>query len=273
MKVKIIVGILVLFAVLLLVAVLVVGTHLGDLVKAGMENVGPRLTRTTLTVEKVNLSLFSGSAGVQGLVLGNPEGFKALTSISVSNAAINLAPGSVLSDKIVIHSIEVHAPDITFEGSLLGDNNNLSKILANVNSLSGPGNQTGTNAPALTAPAGSKKPAKKLEVDNFLITGAKVHANLTGLVNKEFSLTLPDIHLTDLGKGADGITGADLTQKVLSQITAATIQALASDAANLGKDAAKAARGMVSDVLQNSSNGVGGSVDKLKKGLGGLLGH
>lgn len=273
MKVKIIVGFLVLFVVLLLVAVLVAGVHLGDLVKAGMERVGPKVTRTTLTVDKVNLSLFSGSAGVHGLVLGNPEGFKALTSISISNAAISLAPGSVLSDKIVIHSIEVRAPDITFEGSLVGDNNNLSKILANVNSMSGPGNQTGTSAPAPAAPAGPRKPAKKLEVDDFLITGARVHANLTGVVNKEFTLTLPAIHLTDLGKGADGITGADLTQKVLSEITAATIQALASDVANLGKDAAKAARGVVNGVLQNSSNGVGDSVDKLKKGLGGLLGH
>jgi len=273
MKIKIIVGFLVLLVVLLLVAVLVAGTHLGDLVKTGMERVGPKVTRTTLTVDKVDLSLFSGSAGVRGLVLGNPEGFKALTSISVSNAAIKLAPGSVLSDKIVIHSIEVRAPDITFEGSLVGDNNNLSKILANVDSMSGSGTQAGTNAPAAAAPAGPKKPAKKLEVDDLLITGAKVHANLTGLVNKEFTLTLPDIHLTDLGKGADGITGADLTRKVLSEITSATIQAVASDAANLGKDAAKAARGLVNDALQNSSNGVGENVDKLKKGLGGLFGH
>jgi len=271
MKIKIILGFLVLLVVLLLVAVLVVGTHLGDLVKSGMERFGPKLTQTTLTVDKVNLSLFAGSAGVKGLVLGNPEGYKALQSICFSNAAISLAPGSVLSDKIVIHSIEVRAPEITFEGNPLGANN-LTKIMANVNAMSGPVDQATTNAP-VASPAGPKKPAKKLEVDDFLITGAIVHANLTGLVNKEVTLTLPDIHLTDLGRGNAGITAADLTQKVLSQITVTTVMTLVQNVSNLGKGAAKAAQDAANGLLQNSSNGVGEGVDKLKKGLGGLLGH
>ena len=270
MKIKIILGLLVLVVIGLLVAVLVVGAHLGDLVKSGMERFGPKLTQTTLTVDKVNLSLFAGSAGVKGLVLGNPEGYQALQSISFSNAAISLAPGSVLSDKIVIHSIEVRGPEITFEGSLVGDNN-LTKIMANVNSGSGPGNQASTNAPT-TSPAGSKKPAKKLEVDDFLITDAKLHANLTGLVNRQFTLTLPAIHLTDLGKGTDGITAAELTKEVLQAITTSTITALLNDTENLGKNAGKVAKGIVNGALQNSSNGLGGSVDKLKKGMGGLFG-
>lgn len=269
MKTKIILGLLVLVVAGLLVAVLVVGAHLGDLVKSGMERFGPKLTQTTLTVDQVNLSLFSGSARVKGLVLGNPEGYQAPTSISVSNAAISLAPGSVLSDKIILRSIEVRGPDITFEGSLVGDNN-LTKIMANVNAMSGPVDQATTNAPVSSA--GPKKPAKKLEVDDFLITDAKVHANLTGLVNKQLTLTLPPVHLTDLGKGSDGITGAELTKAVLKAITASTITALLNDTENLGKDAGKAANGLVNGVLQNSSNGVGESVDKLKKGLGGLFG-
>jgi hypothetical protein len=271
MKIKIILGVLVLLVVLLAIALVVVGTHLGDLVKAGMERVGPKLTQTTLTVDQVNLSLLAGSAGVKGLVLGNPKGYQALQSISISNAAISLAPGSVLSDKIVIHSIELRALEVTFEGNPLGANN-LATIMAHVNSMTGPVNQASTNPPA-ASPGGQKKPAKKLEVDDFIIAGAQVHANLTGLVNKELTLPLPEIHLTDLGKGTDGITAADLTQKVLSQITAATVAALVQNAANLGQDALKTARGAASGLLQNSSNGVGESVNKLKKGLGGLLGN
>lgn len=271
MKIKIILGSIALLAVLLAVAILVVGTHLGGLVKAGMETVGPKVTQTTLTVENVNLSLFAGSVGVQGLVLGNPEGYKSLTSISVSNAAISLAPGSVLSDKIVIHSIEVRAPEITFEGNPLGANN-LTKIMANVKSLTGPADQASTNASA-PSPAGQAKPAKKLEVDDFLITGAKVHANLTGLVNKEITLPLPDIHLTDLGKGSGGITAADLTAKVLSEVTTAMITALTQAVGNLGKDLTHAARDVADGVLQNSNKTViGDKVNQLKKGLGGLLG-
>ena len=261
-KIKIILSILVVLVVLLVIAALIVGTHLGGLVKTAMETVGPKVTQTTLTVDEVQVSLFAGQAGVKGLVLGNPEGYAAPQSISVGNATVRLVPGSVLSDKIVIRSIEVRAAEITFEGNPFGANN-LSQIMASVNSRTATTNAAGS----ASAPA-EKNAAKKLEVDDFLIAGAKVHAKLTGLVNTEITLPLPDIHLTALGTGPEGITAADLTQKVLGEITAGTLKTLGDYATSLGKDAAKAAR----DVLQGATGGASKSVDKLKKGLGGLFG-
>ncbi len=263
MKKKIILGLGLGLVVLLVVGVIVFGFFLGDLVKAGMETVGPKITQTTLTVDSVSVSLLGGSAGVSGLVLGNPEGYKAPSAISVGKAAVSLSPGSLLSDKIVIRSVEVRNAEITFEGNPLGANN-LTKIMANVNALTA---ATGTNAPAAASPGG-KKPAKKLEVDDFLITGAKIHANLTGIVNKEITLPLPDIHLTDLGKDNDGITAADLTKKVLGEITTGTIKALTAAVADLGKNITGAAK----DAAQNAGKAANEGVDKLKKGIGGLFG-
>jgi hypothetical protein len=262
-KIKIVIGIVLVLVVLGVVAVLVVGSHLGDIVKAAMETVGPKITQTTLTVDSAKVSLLAGSAGIKGLVLGNPEGYKAPQSISIGSAAISLEPRSVLSDKIIIHSIELKAAEITFEGNPLGDNN-LTKIMANANSGTASVDQTATNAPATASPA-EKKAGRKLQVDDFLITGAKIHAHLTGLVNQEVTLPLPEIHLTNLGQGADGITAADLTQKVLSEITTQTVKTLASNATGMAKD-------LVNGALLNATNAAGQSVDKLKKGLGNLLG-
>jgi len=46
----------------------------------------------------------------------------------------------LLSDKLIIKTINLEAPEITFEGGLSG--NNLSKILANLNdTTSGPANK------------------------------------------------------------------------------------------------------------------------------------
>ena len=70
------------------------------------------------------------------------------------------------------------------------------------------------------------------------------------------SLPLPDIHLTDLGKGPDGITPADLTKQVLSEVVSGTLKAVGSAAVNIGKDAGKA---------------VGAGVNKITTGLGGLI--
>jgi uncharacterized protein involved in outer membrane biogenesis len=269
MKKKIILGLGLGFLVLLVAGVIVVGFFLGDLVKAGMEKVGPKITRTTLTVDAVSVSLLGGSAGVKGLVLGNPEGYKAPSAISVGKAAVSISPGSILSDKIVIRSVEVRNAEITFEGNPLGANN-LTKLMDNVNALSAAANKAETNPPAAMS-GDTKKPAKKLEVDDFLISGAKIHANLSGIPGLQaqaITLPLPDIHLTDLGKGNDGITAADLTKKVLGEVTTGTIKALTAAVADLGKDVAGAAK----DAAQNAGKAAGEGVDKLKKGIGGLFG-
>lgn len=246
--------------VLVIIAVVVAGFFLGDIVKAGMETVGPKVTQTSLTVSSVNVSILTGSGGVNGLMLGNPDEYKAKSpnAISVGKAAVSVAPFSVLSDKIVIKSVEVRDMEITFQGNPLGANN-LTAIQKNVDtfvtSLAG---KPDTNAPAQTA----KKTAKKIQVDDFLISGAKVHFVLGG---KEIPLPpLPKIHLTNLGQGPDGITPAALIKEVLGQITKETLLLvvnaagdLGKGAENLGKDAAKA----TSD-----------SVKKVTKGIGGLFG-
>lgn len=238
--------------VLLIAAVIVVGFFLGDIVKKGAETVGPQITKTTIKLDAVDLSLLTGAAKVKGLVVGNPDGYKTPQAISVGTVAVGINPMSVLSDKIVIRSIVVEAPEITFEGNPLSKNN-LGDLLDNVNAVA----KNGGPAPAATNAPAASKPGKKLEVDDFVINNAKVHASLTGMGGKELTLTLPPIHFSNLGTGPDGITATELTRRVLSEITSATVKAVASQATNLGGEAGKAA-----------SEGV----DKLKKGLGGLLG-
>jgi hypothetical protein len=264
-KIKIIIGVLVVLFVLFVVAVLMIGAHLGDLVKAGLEVAGPKVTQTTLTVDAVNISLLAGSASVKNLVLGNPAGYQAPQSLCISNTAISLVPGSVWSDRIVIHSVEVRALDITFEGNPFGANN-LTQIMANVDGAAGSASG-GNNAPA-AAPAGPAKPARTYEVDDLVITGARVHATLTGFVNREVTLPVPDIHMTGLGAGPDGITGADLTKKVLGAITSEAIKALATYAAGLGKDVTNAAK----NAARGVTTGAGDGVNKMKQGLNSLFG-
>jgi len=250
---KIFWSLVILLVVLLVIVVIMAGLSLGKIVKAGVETVGPKITQVPVTVDAVNLSLLTGAARIQGLVVGNPEGYKTPRAISVG-----VNPLSVISDKIVIRSIEVRSPEITFEGNPLSGNN-LTKIRDNVNAATASSQKP---SPSQAAQAGGK-PAKKLEVDNFLITGAKVHVSLTGMGGQEVTVPLPDIHLTDMGKGADGITATDLTRRVLDALTAATVKAAANAASdisagalNVGKDAGKTA-------TEN--------VNKITKDLGGLF--
>ena len=102
---------------------------------------------------------------------------------------------TVLSDKIVIRSVLVVAPNGHFEGNPFSGNN-LGKIMQNVNTATKSGGPGSTNATA----GADNKPGQKIEVDDFLITGAMVHVSLSGMGGKEMTLLVPDIHFTDLGK-------------------------------------------------------------------------
>jgi uncharacterized protein involved in outer membrane biogenesis len=237
--------------VAIVIGAIMAALTLDDIVKQGVETIGPKVTKVSVNLESVHIVLLTGSAQVTGLVVGNPEGYKAPQAISAGLAEVGVNPFSILSDKIVIRTIHVISPEITFEGGLSG--NNLSKIMDNVEAFSKSEAKSSTNA---AAPETASKSGKKIEVDDFLITGAKVHVRLTDFGGKEMTLPLPDIHLMDLGKDSDGITAADLTRAVLKAITTATVKVVAAagkDFENLGHDAAHDA-------------------DKIKKNLGSLFG-
>ena len=256
---KILLGVVIGLVILIILVVVVVGLFLDNIVKAGIQRFGPTITQTPVTVKAVDLSLFTGSAKVKGLVVGNPQGYKTAEAISVGTAAVGVNPLSIFSDKIVVRSVNVESPEITFEGNPFSGNN-LTQIRNNVSDA----NKEQTQAAAANQPGPAAKPGKKLEVDDFLITGAKVHVSLTGMGGKEMTVPLPDIHLTDLGKGTDGITATELTRRVLDAVTTATIKEVASSASSIGKGAEK--------LTQDAGKTAGESVNKVTKGIGGLFG-
>ena len=236
--------ILILILATIVAGLFIAASSLNSIVKKGVETVGPQIAKVPVNLESVNIVLLTGSAKVKGLVVGNPEGYKAPQAISIGLAEVGVNPFSIMSDKIVVRTIHVIDPELTFEGGLSG--NNLSKIMENLNANAKTGGKPATNS---ATPAASQS-GKKFQVDDFLVTGAKVHVHLTDL-GKEMTLTLPDVRLADLGKGTDGLTPTDLSRAMLKAVSAATIKAISANVSDLGKPV---------------------DVDKIKKGIGGLLG-
>src|SRR5437899_9199307 len=152
--------------VILLVIILAGSLYfLGGLVKTGVEKAGPKVTKTDVKLGSAKLSVFSGSGELKNFVIGNPEGYKTPEAIKVGSVAMNVQPKSVMSDKVIVHSVKVLSPEITFEGNLTG--NNLKKLLDNIQGTSEKDKQATTKE--------EKSSQKKLQVDDFLITGTKVH--------------------------------------------------------------------------------------------------
>ena len=254
---KLLTRILIALVVLLILGVLAVSFFLDSAVKRGIETVGPMLTKVEVKLDSVSLSLLSGSGKIKGLLIGNPEGFKTPSAIQVGTASLALQPGSVFGDKVIIKSILVQAPEITFETDLKA--NNLSKILANLQAATG-----GTeSSSAKASPSAQSKANRKLQVDDFLISGGKINVSLTTLGGKSATVPLPEVHLTDLGKGPEGITAAELATRVIQAIEKEAVKASSGVVSDLAKDAT----GLTKDVGKTAT----GAADKLGQGLGGLF--
>ena len=231
---KLIVRILIALVVVVVLAVLAVGMFLDRAIKSGVETFGPKLTKVDIKLQSVRLSLLSGSGSIKGLVVGNPEGYRTPSAINIGVASLSLKPRSLLSDKIVVKSINVQAPEITFETDLR--HNNLSKILANVQEATGGGTKEPGKPQEPSQPEGAK-PAKKLQVDDFVISGGKIRVSVTALGGKTATVPLPDIHLEDLGTGPEGITPVELAKQVMEAIVSGASQAAEGAVVDLGKGA------------------------------------
>ncbi len=234
----------------LVAAVVLLGSNLGKLVKAGIETFGPKFTQTTVTVASVDLSPSSGSGTVKGLVIGNPVPYTAPFAIRLGEASLVVDPGSLMSDKIVVKSVRVMDPEVTIEGGLT--DNNLKALLANLNRFT---------AAEKSKPAEETGAQKKLQVDEFVLSGTKVNVklNVPGLGGAIPPLTLPEIRLTNLGSGSEGITPSELTQQVINEVVTKVIPAVTAQAGNLTKgatDAAKGALDKASGTLKGASKGL-----------------
>jgi uncharacterized protein involved in outer membrane biogenesis len=182
------------------------------------------------------------------------------SSISVGEATLSLKPSSLLSDKIIIKTINVQAPEITFETDL--KHNNLNKLLSNVQETTGGGENASAKPNEPSQPQDAKA-ARKLQVDELIITGGKIHISVTGLTQGTATAILPEIHLQDLGTGPDGITAAELTKRLLVAIEKGAAQA----ASGAVTDISKGAVYVTKDVSNTGSN----ALQRVTKGLGGLL--
>ena len=253
---KLIVKVALVLVLLLVVAIAASFFFLGSIVKKGVETVGPQITKTEMKLESATLSVLSGSGTLRGLRVGNPEGFQTASAIKVGSVSVGVKPASIFSDKIHVTHVNVQAPEITFEGSLKG--NNLSKLLENVQSASGGAGKSGGAAEDSTS-------SKKFQVDDFLISGGIIHlsVNVPGVGGKSATVPLPEIHLTALGQGSEGITAADLTKKVLNELLLKAIPAAEKAMVDLGKG--------VTDAVKDLSKNPGSAVDKAARGVTDLF--
>ncbi len=233
---KKLITILGIFVVIGAVLLLVFSQLLGTGIKAGVETFGPEVTQTPITLDAVELSAFSGTGSISGLVVGNPEGFSTPHSIKLDGFSMKLEPMSVISDKIVINEIIIEGPEFILETGIGLQKSNIGTILSNIEAYTG-------ESESVEEDSGS---SKNVQIDLLRITGGKVKVSNKLLGGQALMVPLPDIELTGIGAEDEGTSFGESMKLVFQAIN----QGIVSSVGKSGK--------VVGDQLKN----VGGATLK-----------
>jgi hypothetical protein len=234
---------------LVVVVVLVAGgaavylaSNLNEIVRNGVETVGPEYTGAPVTLESVDLSILSGEGELRGLVVGNPEGFEGDDAFRLSSIRVALDTSTVLDDVVVIREVLVDGAEINAILRSLRESN-VQAILDNVEAA------TGGTSPEAEAQA----PGPQVVIDRVAVTGTGASVKFGPAA--PIRVSVPDIELTDIGR--EGDRGASVGQ-VLEQVIRPVIGAILDSAAS----------GRLRDVIQEQA---GGLRDRISEGARGLM--
>ena len=246
----------VIVVLLIVVALVMVGVYLNLVIKAGVEAVGPKITGTTVKLDAVDVSPFSGRGRLKGLVVGNPQGFHAESAFKLADAKVDVDLKSALSDKLIIEEIVIDGPEITYESGPSGSN--LSKIQENAAAF---GKSVAPKEAAESKSPKKDPTQKKVQINHFILKNARLNASASMLKGKALTITLPDIRLRDIGKESGGVTVQKAVAEVFAAITTSAVQAVASSGGFLEKGmgaAGKAAQGLGSEAGKAGAKAVEG---------------
>ncbi len=213
---------IIIFVVLALILVIAgtavyVLTNLNSIVKAAIEKYGSQATKTAVRVSSVKIKLKNGEGAVLGLKVANPSGFSFPSIITLDNIAVRIEVNSVTSTPVAIDNILISGPEVYYEMKESGT--------TNVDVLKK--NLTSSGSPAEEQPQKSSKGKEiKLTVRKLVFEKGKVHVRIAKLADKPYTVELPRLELTDIGKHG-GATPAEIARITATALAEETAKAVA----------------------------------------------
>lgn len=204
----VVVGVIAVIAILVGVA----ASQSGSIIRHAVEEFGPEITGTSVVLGDVDVSLIAGTASIKNLVIGNPEGFKSDSAVRVGEVAVLLDIKSLFSDRIHVQRILVDGAELTYE---------LGKGGSNINALQRNIEQrtAGMSEEQETTAVDEEESATTLVIDDVFVNGTKVNLVASLLGGKGAGVTLPDLHLEDIGGDDQGASPADAVKEVFGAVT------------------------------------------------------
>ncbi len=216
---KILIGLLV---ILLIVGGVVIygASQSGTLIREAVLDYAPPATGAKVSLDKVDVAILGGSAGISNLTVGNPKGFKSDYAFKVANMAVKIDMASLTGEVIRIKEIRIDGADLIYELGTKG--NNISKIQKNIEKYT----------QSLGLETSESESEAKFIVDHIYITGTKVKLATDLLGGKGAGLTLPDIHLKNIGTEDKAATAGEVGSAIFGAVNKGLSKIITKDMLN-----------------------------------------
>lgn len=194
-------------------------TSLDAQIASAIRRYGPEITGVPVSLSSVHIAVTDGKAALRSLVVGNPEGFKTKHALSLGEISLTLDIGSLTTDVIRIKELTLSKPEVTYEYA--SDGSNLDVLQRNIDRY-------------LSSQRGQRKkaedsgPGKKLVIEHLYIKSVQANLSAKALQGDTISISLPDLHLKDIGKKSNGATAGEAARQVINTITQQVTQSAAS---------------------------------------------
>lgn len=255
--------------VLLLAGLMMFG---GAMIKGAVNGFGPVVMGVPVTLQKAIFRPLTGKVRLIGLHVGNPEGFKTAALFEMGQVSIDMDPMSLFRETIVIHRIEVVAPQITYERGLL--DSNFGVLQAQLEGAPDPKEKSDDTK--------KKKGGRKIVIDELIVTDPSLNVSVKAAGGYFIPVKLGKVELKGIGRDHGGVTFADAISIIFSVITSNVENAVLGAGHLIGEGGKLIGEGVMTvggAVIGGASSvveGVGGAVadgaSSVVKGIGELFG-
>jgi len=199
---KVLIGVGVLLA-LFVVGVVYVWSNLDAIVKEAIQTYGSEAIKTEVRVDTVKLELEQGKAMIGGLTVANPAGFTDPFIFSLGEISTKVDINSLNQNPIIIDQILIKAPAVAYEINKQG--------VANADVLKK--NVGGGGGKSETSASSSGGDELKMIIRKIVIEGTSAKVRIAAL-DKEQSVNMPKIIMTDVGKKSGGATALEVAKQI-----------------------------------------------------------
>ncbi len=227
-------------------------SNAGGLVRDAVVKYVPPIIGADVQLANVELDPAAGLASLNGMVIGNPEGFQSDHLFKMDQLLVKMDTSieNLTSDVIRISEVRLEGADMIYE---IGRNgNNVGKIQENIDAY----------MREMGIEASEEESEKKFIVDHVYINGTNVKVSSDLLKGKGLGFPLPNLHIADIGKRENGAIASDVIKQIFAAISGSVSKVAQSEmVGNVLGGAEDAAGNVVKDLEDKVVDEVG---NKLK---------